>query len=180
MHAHTSPRRPSAVLHGKGQTFSLLHSATLMKLTHRNKGEGRTPVKVQGMRWYETTRQIIDVLFRELTSNWSSLQGVWYLMWYLKYWLLFLEAVRQGQEESCCCFCRAQPPPRAHQWGEHSQQPEARPSSPCVDGHMPSDIHQLQESSTPTHRPLLMAQSRLKLFLDQFSPKGESSRTVIN
>lgn len=47
--AHTSPLRSSAVLHGEGQTFLLLHSATLMKLTGI-KGEGRTPVKVQGMR----------------------------------------------------------------------------------------------------------------------------------
>lgn len=54
----------------------------------------------------------------------------------------FLEAAKQGQDESRSCFSRAQPPPRAQQFGEHSQQPEASPSSPCVEGRTPSDTHQ--------------------------------------
>lgn len=55
---------------------------------------------------------------------------------------------------------------------------KASPSSLCVGGHMPWDIRQLEGTSTSTYQPLPMAQNRLKLFPDKFSPKVESSSTV--
>lgn len=61
-----------------------------------------------------------------------------------------------------------------------SSELETSPSSPRVHGRAPSDVYRLQESSPLTQQLLLMAQSRLKLFLDQFSLKVESSRTVTN
>lgn len=54
---------------------------------HRNKRRGQDTCQSPRNEMIRNNQANNWCFFRELTSNWSSRQGVWYLIWCLKSWL---------------------------------------------------------------------------------------------